>query len=386
MTLLSVSPFEETTSNKRGDKLHRFSFFVFATITAIIIVLLGACSPAPTATATRTDPTLPLPAGLPPGWTKIEPGGETRCAHNTPYAYWVRPGTTNNVFVYFQGGGGCYSAETCGLKGSYKDDVTDNDDPDYTIGGVFNLEHPENPFRDYTMVFVPYCTGDVHAGNLVKTYTRSSGKAFDIYHRGYVNAGTALSWIYANVEQPDSIFVAGCSAGSIGSILHTPHILQQYPHTPVTQLGDSGGGLTSYIPWNIDADYDAGKYFPGWISGMQAEIAQSFTLSGFTAAAANHYPATTFAQYNAANDSTQRRYFTADGGAEEDFAAALQTSLNEVHKNSDNFRSYTATGERHCILKHAHFYAEDTNGVRFRDWVADLAQKIKVENVNCTRC
>ena len=328
------------------------------------------------------DPALPRLVDLPPGWTKIKPAGETRCAHNTPYAYWVRPGTTNNVFVYFQGGGGCYSAETCGLTGSYKDHVTDNDNPDYTIGGVFNLEHPENPFRDYTMVFVPYCTGDVHAGNLVKTYTRSSGEIFDIHHRGVANAGTALNWIYANFEQPDSVFVAGCSAGSIGSMLHTPHIIQHYPNTPVTQLGDSGGGLTSFIPWNIDADYDAGKTFPDWIPSMQDDVAQTFTLSDFTVAVANHYPNHVFSQYNAANDSTQRRYFVADGGAEEDFAAALQTSLNDIDKNSDNFRSYTAAGERHCVLKHAHFYAEETNGVRFRDWVADLAQQVEVENVD----
>lgn len=152
------------------------------------------------------------------------------------------------------------------------------------------------------------------------------------------------------------------------------------------QLGDSGGGLTSYVVWDIDADYDAGEYFPDWIFGMQEEIAHSFTVSSFTTAVANYYPAYIFAQYNAANDGTQRRYFIADGGTEEDFPVALQASLDEVHKNSDNFRTYTVQGERHCILKYAHFYDEETEGVRFRDWVANLANQIEVENVNCTGC
>lgn len=361
--------------------MYWFRFPALVSLAAIfILLLLGACRPTPT--PVTIEPNWPMLTNLPPGWTKIEPAGETRCAHNTPYAYWVRPGTTNNVFVYFQGGGGCYDAETCGLTGSYKDAVTDNDNPAYTIGGVFNLDHPENPFQDDTMVFVPYCTGDVHAGNRVETYTSHSGKTFDIYHRGYVNARSAMNWIYANFEQPDSIFVTGCSAGSIGSMLHAPHLIQHYPQTAVIQLGDSGGGLTSYIPWDIDADYDAGAYFPNWIPGMQDDIAHSFTLSSFTIAVANTYPTSIFSQYNAANDSTQRRYFVADGGSEDGFPTALQTSLNEIHQKSDNFRSYTATGERHCILKYTEFYFEETDGVRIRDWVANLANQIEVESVN----
>src|SRR5688572_25884181 len=51
---------------------------------------------------------------LTPGeWHKIEPGGETSCAHATPYAYWVRIGSRNDLLVYFQGGGGCWNADTC---------------------------------------------------------------------------------------------------------------------------------------------------------------------------------------------------------------------------------------------------------------------------------
>lgn len=325
-------------------------------------------------------------SNLPQGWTKIEPAGDTRCAHNTPYAYWVRPGTSNNVFVYFQGGGGCYSAETCGVRGSYKEGVTDTDNPELTIGGVFNLDNPENPFQDYTMVFVPYCTGDVHSGNRVETYSLDSGKNFDIYHRGHVNASAALDWLYANLEQPESIFVTGCSAGSIGSILQAPHVIRHYPQTPVIQLGDSGGGLTSLIDWDINGDYDAGDTFPEWIPGMQDKIAHSFTVSKFTNAVANFYPNYRFSQYNPANDGTQRRYFVADGGLAGDFASALQRSLDEIDEGSSNFRSYTAEGEHHCILKTARFFTEETDGVRLRDWVADLASRVEVTNVKCSDC
>jgi hypothetical protein len=41
------------------------------------------------------------------GWNRIDPGGETVCAHGDPYTYWVYPGATDNLLLYFQGGGGC---------------------------------------------------------------------------------------------------------------------------------------------------------------------------------------------------------------------------------------------------------------------------------------
>ena len=51
----------------------------------------------------NTIPTMELSTG----WTKIEPGGETRCAHDTPFAFWVRAGDPQKLLLFFQGGGGC---------------------------------------------------------------------------------------------------------------------------------------------------------------------------------------------------------------------------------------------------------------------------------------
>ena len=357
--------------------------FFLTVFFSLLSLALFACrsDDAITPTVESTESALPTLDSLPEGWTKIEPGGETRCAHDTPYAYWVRPGTTNKLFVYFQGGGGCSTAETCGLSENYKGEVTDNDNPDFTIGGVFDLNNPDNPFKDDTMLFVPYCTGDIHIGNRVVTYTPESGEPFDIHHRGFVNTEAAFEWVYANFEQPGSIFMSGCSAGALGSMLYTPHVIRHYPESTVTQLGDSGGGLVLNIEWDIDSDYDAGQYFPDWIPGMQEEIAKTFTVAKYYSALANYYPDYTFAQYNSAADRIQTRYFTADGGSADDYPATLQASLDEVAQQANNFRSYTAEGNHHCMLETTKLYNEENDGVRVRDWVADLANQIGVENV-----
>lgn len=345
----------------------------------LFLIVLVACSHEPK--PAQPTPDLSLLNRFDPGWTKIEPGGETRCAHNTPYAFWFHPGTSNDLLIYFQGGGGCFDAASCGTPGSYKEAVTDRDDPNLTGGGIFDLNHEQNPFREHSMLYIPYCTGDVHSGNLVANYTTEGGRNFDIYHRGHINATSALEWVYDLFEQPDHIFVTGCSAGSIGSILHTPHIINRYPDSRVAQLGDSAGGLTSMIEWDIDGDYNAGRTFPAWIPDMQTDLAQNFTISQFYSAVANFYPDTPFAQYNAVNDATQRRYYRADGGEPADFPAAMETSLNAIHSQSPNFRSYTVPGERHCILKYTTFYTESVGDVGLRNWVHDLANQTPVENV-----
>ncbi len=352
---------------------------------SLCVGLLVACAPAPTAvpeaesansiataTAAELDTTI---------WHVVAPGGETGCALDTPYKFWVRQGTSNRAMIYFQGGGGCYDAATCGSAGGYKQTVEDHDNPAVSGAGVLDFEHPDNPFKDDHILFIPYCTGDVHAGNRDADYAPINGDPFQIQHRGHVNASAALDWLYARVPDPEAVFVTGCSAGAIGSILHTPHIAAQYPDARLAQLGDSGGGLTSYIPWNIAADYDASSTLPDWIPTLQTEVAQSFTVSAYTVAVANYYPQHKFAQYNAAADRIQARYYAADGGAKTDFPAALQESLSDVSTTTDNFASFTAAGERHCILNFPAFYDEAQGDVSLLTWVTDLAHGQAVETV-----
>lgn len=114
---------------------------------------------------------------------------------------------------------------------------------------------------------------------------------------------------------------------------------------------------------------------------MQEEIAKTFTVAKYYNALAKYYPDYTFAQYNSAADKIQTRYYVADGGSADDYPATLQASLDAVAEHADNFRFYTAQGDHHCVLKTTKFYTEENNGIRVRDWVADLANQINVENV-----
>lgn len=119
-------------------------------------------TPPPNNTPIAEETTSILNSRLEPGWTKIEPGGVTRCAHDTTFAYWVRLGTVNKLLIYFEGGGGCWDAQTCALGSTFYDpDVGTDEDPTLR-NGLFDFDHPENPFKDYFVVYIPSCNGDVY--------------------------------------------------------------------------------------------------------------------------------------------------------------------------------------------------------------------------------
>ena len=61
-------------------------------------------------------------------------------------------------------------------------------------GGVFDDDNRRNPFKDWSKVFIPYCTGDLHAGSSEVAYTDVDGSItgfpgapVTVKHKGYDN-------------------------------------------------------------------------------------------------------------------------------------------------------------------------------------------------------
>ena len=312
---------------------------------------------------------------LPEGWTQIEPGDDTACARGTPYSFWVHPGKVNRLLLFFEGGGGCWDAESCAPGSSFFNDTTGDFDNPARNDGVFNLTNPDNPFKDYYMVYVPYCTGDVHMGNNVKTYHSEDGTELNIHYKGFANSSTAVQWAYGHFESPEQVFVAGCSAGSIGSIMFAPYVIQHYPNSQVVQLGDSEAFVFDH-PVDLQSTYAAHDNFASWIPGLGEIKPAEFTMSRFYAAIAGFYPEYTFSQYNTAHDYIQQSFYFANVlpvSTPVPWETALQKSLAEIRNAAPNFRSFTSGGTEHCITPTECFYTELVGGVRFLDWVSDMA-------------
>ncbi|HEX2158366.1 MAG TPA: pectin acetylesterase-family hydrolase, partial [Actinomycetes bacterium] len=313
-------------------------------------------------------------------WQRIEPGGRTRCGRGGSFAFWARMGAPDRLLVFFEGGGGCWDYRSCAAgTAMFDDDVDLSDDPSRGAG-VLDLDDPRNPFRRWSVLFVPSCGGDVFAGDAVRTYRAADGRTVTVHHRGHVNATAALEWMFERVPDPRRVFVAGCSAGSIGSILHAPRILRQYPEAQVAQLGDSLGYLFSQ-PTDLRELWGADRVLPDWVPGVRAIPRARFTMPRFYRAVAGHYPRASFAQVNFADDSVQRRFHEAAGGAPEAFGQALLGNLAAIRAGTPNFRSCLLEGSAHCALPSPAFYSLTSGGVSLRDWVAAQANGEPVANL-----
>ena len=114
------------------------------------------------------------------------------------------------------------------------------------MSGIFDLDNPRNPVRDWSFVFVPYCTGDVHSGSNNATYRNpDTGEPYTIRHRGADNFRVVMEWMRANFIAPDEILVAGSSAGAYGAATHYARIRDAYPGGQAAMLGDAGQGVTT---------------------------------------------------------------------------------------------------------------------------------------------
>jgi len=96
----------------------------------------------------------------------------TRCGLGEPYAFWIRlapeGNPLENVVVHLQGGGVCLSNDDCAntaISNPGRFTATDKIFPEPNeSAGYQNFNEPLNPFKDWTMVYLPYCTQDIFAG------------------------------------------------------------------------------------------------------------------------------------------------------------------------------------------------------------------------------
>lgn len=310
-------------------------------------------------------------------WQEVVPGQGAVCTDGSPFKFYVNRGDPKRLVIFLQGGGACWDAATCSVPGRIFRPRVEIDE--LREGqGIYALQNPGNPFREWTFVMAPYCSADVHWGHADRTYAAG----LTIQHRGGVNALTVLSWIYANVPDPEQIVVLGRSAGAYGSIMWAPYLMRRYPNARVVQLGDVGAGIvTDDFGGRGFANWNAGPALPSWIPSLNAmrNHVQNLTLVQLYTAVAQAYPRNVVAQYNTALDTTQIFFYALMKGEREpsratalEWAQKMPASLAQIKAQAPSFYFYVAPGNQHGILTFPEFYTVNVGGVRFLDWIKQL--------------
>jgi len=315
-------------------------------------------------------------------WETVTPAGDTLCSDGSPYRFFVHRGDPAKLLIEFEGGGACWSGSTCEAEVYNKRVISDPEIARQTgqLQGIYDRTNPANPVRDFTHVYIPYCTGDLHWGNTTTTYTGSNGAPLPIQHKGAANASTALNWTADNVAAPAQVVVAGCSAGGYGAALWSAKIARAYPGARLVQLADSAAGVvpdgffaSTLSNWNVVAAW------PDFIPDLALDRVDPMTLTlpRLYTSVATFFPTASFSQFNTRSDLVQTFFYSlakgslsATDGA--DWAARMVGNVEEISAANPNFRAYLAPGTEHCVINRASFYTQTVGGVSFADWVKSL--------------
>jgi hypothetical protein len=202
--------------------------------------------------AYRASPYVPHDAGYDDGGpgTAFTGANETwfgtavdgaHCGNGSPLMVAVNLTTrSNDVVIYFQGGGACWDSSTCfglGTASHVTDTLTAADVVDEATNGTSFLfeRNAMNPYQNASYVYIPYCTGDAHAGNNVATYGTHT-----MHFEGAHNAELVFLRSIATWPSTAHVTLVGASAGGYGVLANWWRAQQIFSGARVDALSDSG--------------------------------------------------------------------------------------------------------------------------------------------------
>ena len=370
----------------------RSSFRIGATFAAAGLLALASCGGDDSASSTDTavssteavvETTAPEPTDAPvvaPTWETVDAPSDCMCADGSAFHFYLREASPTKVLFYLEGGGACFSGDMCKPgSGTYSETISPisklEDSP-----GIFDFANPENPFADYSVVYVPYCTGDVHAGNITKDY----GNGVVTQHKGFVNASNALDTMIKRFPNTTQLVVAGSSAGSFPTPVFAGIAGDQLPNADLKVFADSSGAVPDAMGFVI-GNWGTLETLPDWpeIEGLTVD---QFTPAYTFIKAAEHNPKIRFARHDFAFDSVLSSFARMAGLSPDDLVSVMRTNESKVEATGVNVANWISPGDDHTIAVRDEFYTEEMNGVRFVDWFTAFMNDSPEADNYCVDC
>lgn len=323
---------------------------------------------------------LPSAATQPPGWTHIHAGGDTGCAFDTPFSFFYREAPDPSaLLIYFEGGGACWGWVSC--SGMFDTNVSDDELSGFR--GIFDFSNAANPFADHSVLFIPYCTGDVHIGDTIRHYGDSTSVR-PVAHLGDRNVQAALTWVADTLDaSPASVVISGTSAGSYGALFHAPTIAKLFPAARISVIGDSGVPLLNDYP----------EVLKGWGSsdvvrrmrGIEGEVTrEDLTLERAHEYFVSRNPDALLAQVTSDRDAVQSAFYLISGSSRgRDATYAL---LDSLEATLPTFHAFVVAGSDHGLFVTDRFYSYAVADVRLADWVRRAISGDVVDGHRCAAC
>ncbi len=325
-------------------------------------------------------------------WTWIRLEG-MQCRDGSPTGIGVRlQEDADDLVIFLEGGGACFLGQTCAQnRASFGEaDFEAGIVEGYGDVGLFNAENEANPVRDWHVVYVPYCTGDVHTGSRTDATADSLGIPAPQQFVGFRNAQRVLEALdYHFDEGLDRVLLAGASAGGFGTLGLYKNAAATFGEAEVTLLNDSG---PVFFDDTILSPLLQALWFQLWNQAPALPSQAVFPPDGFENiydVYATTYPDAQFGLLSFDRDATIRFFFSfsralqspacADSLSREtpcigaaEYVQALAT-LRAEHLPA-SWATYYAPGTEHTFLRAERFYTTEVDGLSPAAWLGQLLE------------
>jgi hypothetical protein len=300
-------------------------------------------------------------------WRYHEVAGAA-CGNGSPWGVATRiwPGASE-VVVFLAGGGACWDGDSCYVVGAavHLDEdlgaATVLDEARALEPWLFSRDPEVGPFAGASFVYVPYCTGDLHAGQRVAEHL-ALGQTRTAHHVGGSNLGLLLDQWDAWLPEPERLWLTGVSAGGFGATLNWWRFRDRFPAADAVHvLSDSGPAID--VP---------GARFAAWVGAW--DLIQPPGCDdcgdGFSRLLPHYDQAMPagdrYAYLGFESDATIAIYY----GDGVDAIASKHAGLRTTLEGSDRFGGFFLAGTDHVVLASPGRATSD--GVVASGWVDDF--------------
>jgi len=312
----------------------------------------------------RDQPPLTATPGT---WTWVDVP-ESVCNDGSPTGFAINVQDTSDIFIFFEGGGACWDYLTCvaaqtaamGPVGATEWAMRQQ-----TLPEQFDRTRTSNPFRNATMVYIPYCTGDLHVGDNVAMYG-GAGATVTWNHKGLPDSTAFLSRVASTWKDPARVVVSGSSAGGFGAILLYDLTRKTWPKARMYLVDDAGPLLEGdALPAAEKQAWISAWNIGGFIDDLCTGCQTDFSLLNTTLT--KSYPNDRMALLSSLQDVTIRTYFML---TPDQFQTDLLQMINDRLIPTQAFHPFVIAGQQHTLL--GTMTTSSTNGTVLEPWLDSM--------------
>jgi hypothetical protein len=313
-------------------------------------------------------------------WTWV-PFPESRCMNGTSTGVGVSlSSASSSVVIYLQPGNACFDPLSC-MSVANPDGFGASDFESLAASadrGIFDREDADNPVRDWSFVFVPYCTGDIHAGNNPEG---PQGRQ----HVGFTNMTEYLKRLVPTFADADQVLLTGSSAGGFGAAYNFNQVQEAFGCTPVNMIDDAGPPMSDqYMRPCLQA-----LWRDVW--GLDATLPEDCDVCtnderggivGYAQYLAAKFPDARFGMLSSTEDSVIRTFYSWGYSSScrfpsempaADYEAGLFELRDDILGSYDNFETFYEEGTFHTFLLDD-LAVSEVEGVSLAEWIRRMVE------------